>query len=211
MRYGRPLGALVGLAGGLVCLDQGARGDIYGGATVMAPPIGAESPAEHEARIQAALIARPVPGLQVWPEPRPSVFKAYIARIHRPIHRRWGYGVLVDWDKLPLSDPMNKQALSTVLEIILDGNGSVERLAIVQTSQYLPFDTAAVEAVLSAAPFIQPPSEILSPDGRAYVQWTFNRDERACGTDGVKYFTTPGAHPTGETLNGAERPAASGR
>ena len=189
MRNGRLLSVFVGVAGSLLCLDRGASGDIDGGATVAPPLMGPESPAEHEARIRAALVAKPIPGLQLWPRQLPPLVKAYIARIHRPIHRRWGFGALVAWNKLPPADPFNNQTLSTVLEIVLDGNGFVERLAIAEPSRLPPFDTAAIETVLSAAPFGPPPQEMIAADGRAYLRWGFHRDDRACGIDGVEFFT----------------------
>jgi hypothetical protein len=44
---------------------------------------------------------------------------------------------------------------------------------------------AAIDSVMSAAPFPAPPSTIKSANGKVYLDWQFHRDERACGTFGV--------------------------
>lgn len=191
MRDDRLLAAVVGMMAILLCFDRSARSDADGG-TASPAAEGPEAPAAHDARLRAALVAKPTPDLASWPGERSPEVKAYLTRIHRPIHRKWGFGVLVAWRKLPPTDPINNPTLSAVLELVLDGNGFVDRLAIAESSRYLPFDTSAVEAVLSAAPFIPPPQDMLSPDGRAYFRWRLSRDDRACGIDGVTYLKISG-------------------
>jgi len=55
----------------------------------------------------------------------------------------------------------------------------------VRGSGLLAFDVAAIDSVMSAAPFPPPPSVIKSANGKVYLDWQFHRDERACGTFGV--------------------------
>ena len=52
-------------------------------------------------------------------------------------------------------------------------------------SGLLAFDVAAIDSVMSAAPFPAPPQAIKSANGKVYLDWQFHRDERACGTFGV--------------------------
>ena len=64
--------------------------------------------------------------------------------------------------------------------MVLNRDGTVEKVGVVRMSGYLPFDAAAVDVVYSAGPYPDPPREIRSPDGKIYLQWTFHRDERQC-------------------------------
>jgi len=61
----------------------------------------------------------------------------------------------------------------------------------VQTSGFMPFDYGAWNAVERAAPFPQPPTKILSGDGRAYFRWGFYRNERQCGTFNAEPYMLP--------------------
>jgi outer membrane biosynthesis protein TonB len=108
---------------------------------------------------------------------RAAPFAAYIARMHRSIHKLWGFGQLEDWDELSGSSPLNNSHLATTLEMVLNRDGTVEKVGVVRMSGYLPFDAAAVDVVYSAGPYPDPPREIRSPDGKIYL---FHRDERQC-------------------------------
>jgi TonB family protein len=74
------------------------------------------------------------------------------------------------------------------LEIVLDGEGNVDKIAMVRTSGITGFDGAAISAVYAAAPFPTPPTAILSGNGKVYIHWKFHRNGDACGTPGVNYF-----------------------
>jgi len=128
------------------------------------------------------------PGTTTVLNARAAPFAAFIARVHRQIHKYWGYGVLEDWEGLPSSSPFNNNSLNTTLEIVLNDDGTVSKITPVKVSGYVAYDAAAVDAVLAAAPFPQPPTEILSVNGKVYFHWNFARDGRACGTEFVRYF-----------------------
>ncbi|HEX2661112.1 MAG TPA: TonB family protein, partial [Polyangia bacterium] len=115
------------------------------------------------------------PGTTTVLNARAAPFAAFIARVHRQIHKYWGYGVLEDWDSLPSSSPFNNDSLNTTLEIVLNDDGTVSKITPVKVSGYVAYDAAAVDAVLAAAPFPQPPSEILSVNGKVYFHWNFAR------------------------------------
>ena len=128
------------------------------------------------------------PGTKTVLNARRAPFAAFIARVHRQIHKYWGFGALEDWDSLPASSPFNNDSLATTLEIVINQDGTVGKITIVKASGYVAYDAAAIDAVFAAGPFPEPPSEILSSNGKVYFHWNFARDGRACGTEGVEYY-----------------------
>jgi hypothetical protein len=124
------------------------------------------------------------PGNQSELGTRASPFAAYITAMHRQIHKLFTLGFLADIELRRDSAYANDE-LWTQLEIVVKGDGSVERVGIVHGSGLLAFDVAAIDSVMSAAPFPVPPSAIKSANGKVYLDWQFHRDERACGTFGV--------------------------
>lgn len=143
------------------------------------------------ARVRAALenfIPEVKPGNTTELSTRAAPFAAYIARMHRSIHKLWGFGQLEDWDDLAGSSPLNNAHLATTLELVLNRDGTVDKVTPVRTSGYLPFDAAAIDVVYSAGPYPDPPREIRSPNGKIYVHWTFHRDERQCTPAYTQYF-----------------------
>ena len=143
------------------------------------------------ARVRAALenfIPEVKPGNQTALNTRAAPFAAYIARMHRSIHKLWGFGALEDWDELSGSSPLNNPHLSTTLEMVLNRDGTVDKVTVVRASGYLPFDAAAIDVAFNAGPYPDPPRAIRSANGKIYVHWQFHRDERQCATSGVDYF-----------------------
>ena len=143
------------------------------------------------ARVRAALenfIPEVKPGNQTALNTRAAPFAAYIARMHRSIHKLWGFGALEDWEELSGSSPLNDPHLSTTLEMVLNRDGTVDKVTVVRASGYLPFDAAAIDVAFNAGPYPDPPRAIRSANGKIYVHWQFHRDERQCATSGVDYF-----------------------
>jgi TonB family protein len=154
------------------------------------------------------------PGNQTALNTRAAPFAAYIARMHRSIHKLWGFGALEDWDELGSSSPLNNPNLMTALEIVMNGDGSVDKVSIVKSSGYLPYDAAAMDVAYSAGPYPDPPRAIRSKNGKIYVHWRFFRDERQCATSNVDYFILDNAPkgsdlPEGPTVTEAPEPAGS--
>jgi TonB family protein len=149
-------------------------------------------------RVQSALenfIPEVRPGNQTALNTRAAPFAAFIARMHRNIHELWGFGFLEDLESKPASFPLNNPALATKLEIVLNGDGTIAKITIVQASGLMQFDVAAIDAVYTAGPFPDPPREIRSGNGKIYIHWTFHRDERQCATSGVDYYILDNAGP----------------
>ena len=126
------------------------------------------------------------PGNQAELGTRASPFAAYITAMHRQIHKLWTFGFLADLDAKPSSNsPYNNEELWTQLEIVVKGDGTVDKVGIVRSSGVLPFDVAAIDSVMTAAPFPPPPQVIKSANGKVYLDWQFHRNELACGTFNV--------------------------
>ena len=86
------------------------------------------------------------------------------------------------------SSPFNKPNLHTTLEMVLNRDGTVDKITIVTSSGYLPYDAAAIDVAYTAGPYPDPPREIRSPNGKIYVHWNFYRDERQCTPAFTDYF-----------------------
>jgi len=128
------------------------------------------------------------PGNQTALKTRAAPYAVYIARMHRRIHELWGFGFLDDLDGKSSSNPLNDFNLMTQLEIAINPDGTVYKTTIAHTSGRLEFDVAAIDVVLSAAPYESPPEVIRSVDGRAYMRWGFYRNWRQCGTFNVEPY-----------------------
>ena len=147
--------------------------------------------AERKERVLSALenfINEVTPGNQTELNTRAAPFAQFIAHMHRQIHEKWAFGFLTQMDTSFRDSPMNDLKLIAKLEIVLDGEGSVDKISMVRTSGNTGFDVAAISAVYDAAPFPTPPSAILSGNGKVYIHWKFHRNGDACGTPGVNYF-----------------------
>jgi TonB family protein len=151
------------------------------------------------------------PGNQQELGTRASPFAAYITAMHRQIHKLFTFGFLADIEGR--RGPYDDESLWTQLQIVINPDGKVDKVTIVRSSGVLGFDVAAIDSVMSAAPFPTPPKAIRSTNGKVYMDWQFHRDERACGTFGVDPYilTMPGQeqpHDTTETGAGHKEAAA---
>jgi len=119
---------------------------------------------------------------------RAAPFALYIARMHRRIHELWGFGFLEELEHKSASNPLNNWNLVTKLEIVINPDGSIDKMTIVNPSGLLSFDVAALDVVDTAGPYESTPRKIRSPDGKVYMHWSFHRDWRQCGTFGAEPF-----------------------
>jgi TonB family protein len=134
------------------------------------------------------------PGTQTALNAAADPFAAYLAAVHDRIHRTFAYGFLRG---LPvIGGPFDDQNLHTELEIVINGDGSVHKVGVAESSGFLPFDYGAFNAVMRASPYPQPPRKILSGDGRVYVHWGFYRNPRQCGTFNARPYILPNVHDT---------------
>ena len=152
------------------------------------------------------------PGNQTALNTAASPFAAYLAVVHRQIHIYFADQFLRG---LPLAgSPMSDPSLVTTLEIVINGDGSLETVGVARSSGFLPFDYGAFSSVQRAAPFPPPPSKILSSDGRAYMHWAFHRSERQCGTFNAQPYILkdvgPPAAPQPQDQGGEQERPPSG-
>jgi TonB family protein len=168
---------------------------------------------ERMGKINAALenfIPEVRPGNQTALNTRAAPFAAFIARMHRNIHELWGFGFLEDLDRKEGWGPggqtgaMSDRNLETDLEIVLNGDGTIDKITIIRASGVVQFDVAAIDAVYSAGPYPDPPAEIRSGNGKIYVHWPFHRDDRQCATSYVDYFILDNA-PAGKDKGEVEQ------
>lgn len=120
------------------------------------------------------------PGEQTALNAAASPFAAYIAAIHRRIHVE--YALKFIQTLAVLGGPFDDRTLRTKLEIVINRDGTLHQVGVVETSGLVTFDFGAFDAVMRAGPFARPPAQILSSDDKVYVHWGFYRNARACGT-----------------------------
>jgi len=157
----------------------------------------------HWQRFRAALEHHDVrvrPGNQTALNARADPFAGYIARMHNSrIHPRFAGDYLTH---LPPSVEAAFQAnpsMHTKLEIGIDPQGRVAHISVIGTSGDLMFDLGAFEAIMRSQPFEATPENIRSPDGIAYMHWSFYRNHRQCGTFNAQAFILADApRPRGE-------------
>jgi TonB family protein len=128
------------------------------------------------------------PGNQTALKTRAAPFAVYIARMHRRIHKLWGFGFLEDLNDKSASNPMNKWSLNTKIEVVINPDGTIDKVTIVKPSGVGMFDVAALDVLYTAEPYEVPPQNIRSPNGKVYMHWNFYRDWRQCYTGGVHPF-----------------------
>jgi len=106
-------------------------------------------------------------------------FAAYLAAFHRNLHIEFAHEFL---GSLPAFGALGNPNLVTKVEIVVNPDGTLDRVGIVKTSGDTMYDFGAFNAVQRGAPYPPPPEKIRSPDGRTYIQWALHRNESQCGT-----------------------------
>jgi TonB family protein len=106
-------------------------------------------------------------------------FAAYLAAFHRNLHMEFAHDFLAS---LPMAGDLGNPALVTKVEIVVNPDGSLDRVGVVKSSGNLMYDFGAFNAVQRGAPYPPPPEKIRSPDGRVYMRWALHRNESQCGT-----------------------------
>lgn len=121
---------------------------------------------------------------------RAAAHASYIARIHRYIHANWAMRFLPSLQSTySNAHPLNDMSLSTVVEIVIDAQtGQVLETGRVTPSGNTLFDGEALITAREIGVHPEPPASIVSPDGKIYIHWTFWRDQRQCGSFGVRIY-----------------------
>jgi len=106
-------------------------------------------------------------------------FAAYLAAFHRNLHMEFAHDFLAS---LPMAGDLGNPDLMTKVEIVINADGTLDRVGVVKSSGNLMYDFGAFNAVQRGAPYPPTPEKIRSPDGRVYMRWALHRNESQCGT-----------------------------
>ena len=129
------------------------------------------------------------PGAQTALNAARSPFATYVARIHDRLHQT--YHDFVQNLPLDATGPFADPNLRTLLEIVLNRDGTVHRVGVVRSSGLSMFDYGAYNAVMRGQPYPVAPDEILSGDGRIYMHWDFHRQQPYCHQSHARPYILP--------------------
>lgn len=90
---------------------------------------------------------------------------AYINRIKRQVNFYWTQKL----DNLSGSLRLSRPSYTTVVAIVLNGDGALETISVTGESGIGPVDNSVVEAFQMAGPFPNPPEALIRRDGRVYL------------------------------------------
>lgn len=91
--------------------------------------------------------------------------EAYMNRIRRQVNLYWNQNI----QNLPSSVRLSKSRYLTVLDVVLNADGALESVTVVDSSTLDPVDLCVVNAFRVAQPFPNPPEQLISRDGRVYL------------------------------------------
>jgi TonB family protein len=119
------------------------------------------------------------PGNQTQLNAAADPFAAYLAAFHRNLHTEFVHEFIAS---LPSSGELADESLVAKVEIVVNPDGTLDRVGVVKSSGNLMYDFGAFNAVQRGAPYPPPPERIRSSDGRTYLRWALHRDQSQCGT-----------------------------
>ena len=93
------------------------------------------------------------------------LYANYINQIRRLVNFYWRQQL----DNLPRSLRINKPRYTTVVKVLLNEDGLLDSIELLQTSGVGPLDNAVVEAFKIAGPYPEPPEGLIDGDGRARI------------------------------------------
>lgn len=92
-------------------------------------------------------------------------YASYLLQIRRLVNFYWNQNL----ENLPASVRLAKPEYTTVVQVVLDGNGALETIAVGGESGSGELDDCVVRAFKVAGPFPKPPEGLVEKDGRAYL------------------------------------------
>lgn len=104
------------------------------------------------------------------------MFYTFYARINEQIRNRWVSNLRAFSDSTGPHE-LNRLAQReqiTELEILLDKDGNYKKTIVHRRSENHQLDAAAAYAISHAAPFLNPPSEIVAEDGFIHLYYQFH-------------------------------------
>ncbi len=97
---------------------------------------------------------------------REFIGTAYLNRIRRQVNFYWDQNL----DNLGSSVRISAPRYRTVVAIVLSADGVLESIRVTDDSGSPPHDDAVVDAFRIAGPFPNPPEQLVSKDGRVYLE-----------------------------------------
>ncbi len=91
---------------------------------------------------------------------REFTYASYFVRMKRQIEANWSPRPWIT------EDSARKSQWTTVVRMVLRRDGYLEKLTLVQSSGNPALDREAMEAIRQGAPFLNPPEDLVSDDGR---------------------------------------------
>lgn len=115
-------------------------------------------------------------------------YYAFFNRVNEQVRNRWVSLIRAFVGSLSPEDltKLSTRERESRVEIVLNKNGDFIRARLLSSSGYTPLDQAAADGFRMAAPFLNPPQELVEADGFIHLRYTF-----------VLYFRPhfgPGAH-----------------
>jgi len=89
----------------------------------------------------------------------------YINRIRRLVNYFWDQNL----QNLPRSVILTRSSYTTVVDVVLDNHGALQRIEVTVECGSQPLDQAVVDAFRIAGPFPNPPPQLIEKDGRVYL------------------------------------------
>ncbi|MBA2321385.1 MAG: TonB family protein [Deltaproteobacteria bacterium] len=93
------------------------------------------------------------------------LYAGYLKRIRRLVNFYWSQNL----DNLPSSARLTRTGYDTTVEVILNADGALEFIEVVEKSGSGELDHAVVSAFQIAGPFPNPPEGLVEKDGRVYL------------------------------------------
>lgn len=114
-------------------------------------------------------------GMETLLSTREFMYYSFFARIRRQLNQHWGGKVKEKVSKIFKEGRSIASADDKVTKLLitLNKNGELIRVQVLNDSGVRDLDEAAIEAFKEAAPFPNPPSGIVDPDGTVKIRWDF--------------------------------------
>ncbi len=137
-------------------------------------------PQLRQVAIGASSIAEYIPGIQEGAftalNADQFTYYAFFARMNEQVRNRWVSEVRAYVRNLSRQDleRLSKQDRQTVIEIVLNRSGDFVRSVLHQSSGDRHLDQTTIDAFRSAAPFLNPPREMVEDDGFIRLKYGFH-------------------------------------
>lgn len=111
------------------------------------------------------------------PDPREAMQRTLVERCEK----RWTRNFIpMAKAQLPAEDPVNDEARTVLLDVVVDRKGKVLSADVTSSSGVKGLDEAARDIALDTGPYAPIEEGLLSDDGNLHVRWEFQRKDGLC-------------------------------